>query len=204
MLRRKEAVQESAVFCVLHTHLLFKAISCVRLSSDCCVTRLWKNWRGCTELASVSADLLTRLLCLILFPGGASAIDQLASSPAALTVPTPPPPGVLDRIDPLAAAANLLHKPEVDLREQRRRSSGFAGGQQGYVRFADATLRDPNYHLQFQDLLTQQQGGKKRSGSLGETGSVGSGGGGDSSIASPTGEGSYTTGSHSRESGEEK
>ncbi|PHJ18465.1 hypothetical protein CSUI_007708 [Cystoisospora suis] len=127
-------------------------------------------------------------------PGGAgAAIDQLASSPGALTVLAPPPPGVLDhRIDPLAAAANLLHKPEVDLKEQRRRSSGFAGGQQGYVRFADATLRDPNYHLQFQDLLTQQ-GGKRRPSGSGEPESPGSdeGGGEGSSFATPSGEEDY-------------
>ncbi|PFH31435.1 hypothetical protein BESB_028700 [Besnoitia besnoiti] len=87
--------------------------------------------------------------------GRASALAQLASSPHVLTV-RPPPPGALGSVDTSLLASNLLMKPELDLREQRRRSSGFAGGQQGYVRFADATFRDPNYQLQMQELLSQQ------------------------------------------------
>ncbi|CBZ56264.1 conserved hypothetical protein [Neospora caninum Liverpool] len=90
----------------------------------------------------------------------------LAAPSHALTAGSPP--GALGAVDD-SLASKLLMKPEIDLREQRRRSSGFTGGQEGYVRFADATFRDPNFQLQMKDLLTQQG---RRKGSIDSTDSA--------------------------------
>ncbi|EPT25248.1 hypothetical protein TGME49_251840 [Toxoplasma gondii ME49] len=134
-------------------------------------TRAQRRWLDAARMASGAtpktggekikrfSDLVDRLREKASPEDGEEAVPAgLVTSAQALTS-GPPPPGALGGVDE-SVASQLLFKPEVDLREQRRRSSGFTGGQQGFVRFADATFRDPNSQLQMKDLLTQQ--GRRR------------------------------------------